>query len=114
MKKKFPLAERDQIRSMKLENKRNRDKLRMLSSRNKKKTYYGQHKAVFTRPNLKTKKKSDEKKFKKRMTMFQLKRKKSLSEMKKELDTQQGLTFQPKINEVSKKLVGHIRPFYER
>ena len=102
------------IKSMKQENQQNLEKLRRLADKNKKKTYYGQHKAVFVHPNQKKKKKAQGGKFKKRMTLFQIKRKKSLSKIKEDLETQQGLTFRPKINEVSRRLVEHIRPFHQR
>ena len=114
MKKPFPLAEREYIKELQLENQKNLQRLEILKNKSKEKAYYMNHQRLFNQPMNAKKKKRSPKNFKRRMTLFQIKRKKSLGAMQTQLDTQKGLTFRPKINQVSRRLVEHIRPFHER
>ena len=106
-------GERKEIIQLQNENRKNEERLRNLQQKNRSKTYYNERKVLFEKP-AQHKKQIEENKFKKRMTMFTLKRKRSLTSLRKELDKGLQLTFHPQINAVSKKLLEHKRPFHDR
>ena len=108
-------TEREIIHNLRKQNEKNLKKLQNLESKNKMKTrkFYGKQKLKYKFPKSE-KKKRDEEVFKKRMTLYQIKRKRSLAGLRKELTETKEMTFQPKINPVSKKLTEDVKPFIQR
>ena len=110
--------EKELISSLQAENHNNQARLRRLRDKSRQKSYYIERKNLFEVNQYKGRARTPEKRPKqnvrKRMTMYTIKRKKSLRDIRKLIKSEREMTFQPRINETSRRLVGDLAPFKDR